>query len=286
MRPRVFLSHSKADRIIIEKIANDLRSAYVDVWYDEWEIPPGYSFRSQIAKGIEECDLFFVYLTENSAASYWVQHELDAAFIKQANSGRTILALFVDADQTRGKLPLDIQAIHSPVLREDDYLRPFAQLISRAWESLSQRVVQESIAKSKTKQLELQNEIKTLELTITRASSANFADLDKVLNNLEQMKYLINDNEVTLRHIFKLTANALATSSSLAHLQYLLLLKLGVVKNTSDRKDLPDVSEYRISDIVGPLVIHGLVHIEPPHGDIIDDYYYLTDLGKKVAAKL
>ncbi len=84
MKPKIFLSHSKVDKTIIEKIANDLRVARVDVCYDEWEIPPGVSFRSQITKGIDDCDLFFIYLTEGSAKSYWVQHELDTAFIKQA----------------------------------------------------------------------------------------------------------------------------------------------------------------------------------------------------------
>ena len=286
MRPRIFLSHSKRDKAIIEKIANDLKSAHVDVWYDEWEIPPGDSFRRQITKGIVESDLFFVYLTDTSAKSYWVQHEIDTAFIKQATSGRNVLALFVDSDRTRQQLPIDIQAIHSPVFNYEDYRRPFSQLISRAWESYSQRIVQESISKSRTKQLELENQIKTLELTIARASSVDFADIEKMLNDIEGKKYLIANKEVTLRRVFELLSNALATSSSLAHLQYLLLRKIGVDKYSGDIKTLGDVSEYRISDIIGPLVILGLVHIQPPHGDILDDYYYLTELGKKIAAKL
>ena len=106
MKPRVFLSHSKNDKNFIENIANDLRSARVDVWYDEWEIPPGDSFRHQLTKGIDESDLFFIYLTESSVNSYWVQHELDTAFIKQANAGRTILALFVDSDNVRNNCRL------------------------------------------------------------------------------------------------------------------------------------------------------------------------------------
>ncbi len=59
MKPRIFLSHSKADKMLIEKLANDLRSARIDVWYDEWEIPSGESFRQQIVKGIEETVLGF-----------------------------------------------------------------------------------------------------------------------------------------------------------------------------------------------------------------------------------
>lgn len=283
MKPRIFLSHSKSDKAFIEKIENDLRSARVDVWYDEWEIPPGISFRRQITKGIDQSDLFFIYLTENSVKSYWVQHELDTAFIKQANSGRTILALFVDSDHVRAQLPTDIQAIHSPVFNNDDYLRPLSQLISRAWESYLHRIVQDSVAKSRMKQLELENQVKTLELTIARASSADFTDIQKILDSLEGRKFSIVDKDVTLRHVFKLFSNELATSSTLSYLNRLLIKNLGLEKIVDDLKA---ASKYRISDIIGPLVILGLVHIQPPHGEIIDDYYYLTELGKKVAANL
>lgn len=85
MKPRVFLSHSKKDRVFIERIANVLRIGKIDVWYDDWEIPPGDSIRKKIFEdGIPNCDLFFVYLTENSKDSYWVQKELDAAVIHEA----------------------------------------------------------------------------------------------------------------------------------------------------------------------------------------------------------
>lgn len=59
MKPKVFLSHSKKDKQFIEKVANDLRSCGIDVWYDEWEIPPGESIRKKIfEEGITSCDLF------------------------------------------------------------------------------------------------------------------------------------------------------------------------------------------------------------------------------------
>ena len=286
MKPRVFISHSKVDKPIIEAIANDLRSTRLDVWYDDWEIPPGDSFRRQIAKGIEECDLFFVYLTPNSAVSYWVQHELDAAFVKQANTGRNVLALFVDSDTTRKSLPIDLQALHSPVLNNTEYSRPFSRLVSRAWESYSERVVQEATSKLRIRQLELENQVKTLELTIARSSSAGNADLDQLQHRLEEKQFSIDRQSVSLRRIFEFVANDLATSASLSYLERTVLKKSGIIEDKSDQRHLRDVSDCEIRDIIGPLVIHGLVHIEPPQGEITDDYYYLTDLGKKFAAKI
>ena len=192
MKPWVFLCHSKSDKVLIEKIASDLRAAYLDVWYDEWEIPPDDSFRRQIIKGMEDSDLFFVYLTPHSAKSYWVQHELDAAFVKQAIEGRNLLAIFVDADTTRKLLPFDIQALHSPVLNDIEYLRPLSQLVSRAWGSCSERVIIESGSKYRTGILELESQVKTLELTIARASSADVADIGKILQHLERKQFIID----------------------------------------------------------------------------------------------
>ena len=107
MKPRVFLCHSKSDKLLIEKIANDLRAAYIDVWYDEWEIPPGESFRSKIFEdGIPNCELLFAYLTPHSAESRWVKRELDAAFIHDIQVKGGFIALFVDSEETRKLLPL------------------------------------------------------------------------------------------------------------------------------------------------------------------------------------
>ncbi len=107
MKPKIFLSHSKKDKAIIEKIANDLRYCNIDVWYDEWEIPPGESIRKKIFEdGIPNCDSFFVYLTPNSVDAYWVQKELDSAVIRDSEDRNSFLILFVDNDETRKKLPL------------------------------------------------------------------------------------------------------------------------------------------------------------------------------------
>ncbi len=140
MKPRVFLSHSKADREYIEKIANDLKSAQLDVWYDEWEIPAGASLRSKIFDdGIAKCDLFFVYLTPNSIASRWVKEELDAAFVKEFESRAGCLALFVDSEHTRTRLGVDLKARKIPVIGESSYAQGLLQICAQAWKAASER---------------------------------------------------------------------------------------------------------------------------------------------------
>src|SRR5947209_231963 len=109
MKPTVFLSHSTHDRRFIERLARDLMEARLQVWYAGWEIPVGESFRRRIfEEGIPGCDLFFVYLTPASVKSYWVEKELDAGFIRDAEARGGFMALFVDAEETRQLLSLDL----------------------------------------------------------------------------------------------------------------------------------------------------------------------------------
>ena len=137
MKPRIFLSHSKKDRKFILRLARDLQAANLDVWYDDWAILPGESLREKIfGEGISESDVFFIYLTPYSISSRWCKEELDAAFERDIERKGGFLALFVDADETRNKLTLDLRSKRCPVLNEESYALPLMQLISKAWEAL------------------------------------------------------------------------------------------------------------------------------------------------------
>lgn len=140
MRPRIFLSHSKKDQEFIKKLANDLKPARVEVWYDDWEIPPGASLRAKIfEEGIQGCDLFFVYLTESAVHSTWVQQELDAAFVTELETRGGFLALYVDSDKTREGLSLDLRSRRIPVINQQNYSERLLELVALAWDSFAKR---------------------------------------------------------------------------------------------------------------------------------------------------
>lgn len=133
MKPKVFLSHSKKDRIFIEKVANDLKKCGIESWYDDWEIQPGESIRNKIFKeGISSCDLFFTYLTKHSISSSWVIKELDAAFTHELKLGSNFTILFVDEDQSRELLPIDLRSLNIPAFNKEKYEIPFGKLIHYA----------------------------------------------------------------------------------------------------------------------------------------------------------
>src|SRR5690606_24639105 len=122
------------DKVFIEKIANDFRCCGIDVWYDEWEIPPGESLRRKIfEEGIPNCQVFFVYLTENLAESAWVKNELDSAFIHEIELKNAFIILYVDKESTRNKLPLDLRSRNIPLFNDSEYTIPLGKLISRTW---------------------------------------------------------------------------------------------------------------------------------------------------------
>lgn len=136
LKPVVFLCHSKKDKDIIISIANDLRACRIDPWYDEWEIPPGKSFQDKIFRdGITQCDCFFIYLTASSIGSYWVNKELDAAFVEQSRANLVDVITFVDSEETRNELRSDIQSLHSPTINNENYDVQFKLIVTAIFEA-------------------------------------------------------------------------------------------------------------------------------------------------------
>lgn len=282
MKPNVFLSHSKADKNFIEKVANDLRNARIAVWYDEWEIPIGESFRKKIFEdGISSCDLFLVYLTENSVNSYWVKSELDAAFIRDANTKGSSLAIFVNSDEIRINLPLDVQALHSPVFNDENYHRPLNQLISRVWEVTSEKRIKYSLENQKLNILELEKENAELQMQLLRLENLGRMDIESIEQTLVNSCFFIRKRTVTYFDIFSHLVTNLASGATDRMLKQLLTTKL----------ELPgfdqSLDEYgiKIDEILGKFIIFGLVRIQPEteHSHIL---YYLTELGLTLARKV
>lgn len=50
--PRVFLSHSRRDKKLVARLAEDLTAESIDVWLDAGEILAGDSIAQEIQKGL------------------------------------------------------------------------------------------------------------------------------------------------------------------------------------------------------------------------------------------
>jgi len=47
----IFICHRKADAVLAEKLANDVRDGGHQVWFDDWTIGVGDSIVAEIDKG-------------------------------------------------------------------------------------------------------------------------------------------------------------------------------------------------------------------------------------------
>ena len=75
--PKVFVSHSSADRLVIElSILPLLRSHGLEYWYSSESIPSASDWEKVIRCALTECDWFLVALSASSMRSDWVQAEV------------------------------------------------------------------------------------------------------------------------------------------------------------------------------------------------------------------
>lgn len=130
--PDVFLCHSSADKRFVSKLANDLKSLGVHVWFDEWRLQVGDGLHNVIGEALERSAFIAVVLSPSSIESKWCQSELEQALTREKREGKKVaLPLLYRRVQPppflEGRLYLDFS--HS-------YLRALARLTGflRAYE--------------------------------------------------------------------------------------------------------------------------------------------------------
>ena len=79
----VFMSYSRRDTEIMQRIRDDLAAAGISVWTDKG-IPPGApSWKVEIENAIREADCLVALFSPDAAQSRWVRAELDFADAQQ-----------------------------------------------------------------------------------------------------------------------------------------------------------------------------------------------------------
>ena len=72
---KIFISHSSEDKPFVEKVINEI--GYDWVIFDKYSFEAGQSLTDSIRKGIEDCDIFVLLISQHSIGSMWVQEELN-----------------------------------------------------------------------------------------------------------------------------------------------------------------------------------------------------------------
>ncbi len=71
----VFLSYSRRDKEVVEKLYHALTDAGIRVWYDSNDIPGGADWKEAFLKGVRNTRLFIPVLSNNVAKEYMSPHE-------------------------------------------------------------------------------------------------------------------------------------------------------------------------------------------------------------------
>src|SRR5512145_1535591 len=98
---QVFISYSRRDTDIVDRIAASMQAAGLEIWLDRHDIRAGNEWRVQIVQAIDTCDAFVLMLSPNSAASENVRKEIDLA----QDSQRRLFVIMLEPV----KLPAEIR---------------------------------------------------------------------------------------------------------------------------------------------------------------------------------
>lgn len=92
---QVFMSHTSADKDIVEAIGSFLTKQGLTVWIDSWRMTAGDSFVSKIGEGIELSDRLVVCLTPTSVESNWVTKEVATGLVMELAENKGLGDKFV-----------------------------------------------------------------------------------------------------------------------------------------------------------------------------------------------
>ncbi|TLU87714.1 MAG: TIR domain-containing protein [Chlorobium sp.] len=92
----VFLSHNKADKPKVRRLAERLRSAGVRVWFDEWVVKAGEIIPLKVDEGLEQSRVLLLCISPEALASGWVAQERSTAVHRDpSNAGRRFIPLLL-----------------------------------------------------------------------------------------------------------------------------------------------------------------------------------------------
>jgi tetratricopeptide (TPR) repeat protein len=108
----VFISYSKTERELAEKLAVDLKSRGISVWWD-FELYTGEDFHETIIAALDAAKAVVVIWSDAAVASRWVRGEAEHA----ADANKLIPLCVTGFDKRR--LPLNFRALHTDDVSAD-----------------------------------------------------------------------------------------------------------------------------------------------------------------------
>ena len=109
------MCHSSGDKEFVRRLAGDLQSQEVTVWFDEWQIRVGDSIHDKINEGIKDSAWLIIVLSKKSVESSWVKKELNAGFVRELEERRVVI------------LPILLEQCAIPLMLRDKRYADFSE---------------------------------------------------------------------------------------------------------------------------------------------------------------
>jgi len=160
--PGIFISHSSKDKPFVTKLAMDLVSRDIPVWFDNWELETGNSLIQQIYNAIDNSAYLVIVLSSSSTKSQWVAKELTAALTKEEQIKRQFI------------IPIKIENCEVPLSVADRVYADFSDSYLQALERFIS-----NIKKLKLHEIEVPTEQQLVPVTFSKGLYLRDLPLEK-----------------------------------------------------------------------------------------------------------
>ena len=150
---QVFISYSRNDMEFVQRLAEDLKRAGLDVWWDLSDIQGSDVWERKIEEGLNSSQYFIVVLTPASLESRWVRRE----YLSADNKGVKIIPLMLKHCQ---ELPLtlrDIQPLDAIDRPYESILSDVLKIVSNGLEVASLPLPDQTTGSTTPKRMNLAN---------------------------------------------------------------------------------------------------------------------------------
>ncbi|MGO9116848.1 MAG: toll/interleukin-1 receptor domain-containing protein [Desulfomonilaceae bacterium] len=287
-KPRVFLSHSKADEKFIRRLYADLKKCQIEPWLDSEDIRHGKPWLDAIfEEGIPTCDCVIVYFSETSLDSAMVKKEIDVGILAQLKESHVAFLPYVSSAEIRQKLRPDIQALQAPVWNGKNYSSLLPRVVAEIWRSFLERTVSDAVRAEKLRRVESELQLEKMKHSaqggiFTESENRDFEYIQKQLDRFElvtfdEQKREEKEWQVIERHTFYVNIGSIipfiSDSVNSEYKDYVLrdllneLLRIHIKRGRKDDQKSVRFDLVSSLGMVDDLLMYGFVSRERVHSD-------------------